>query len=574
MLGLASRARSARGRVYPTTALKSALADVDLLDLAPGSSLVGSSVDVSSERFDGDAFSLARWAAPDAHGDYLYAPDPPSLAEPFAEVSAYYHLARAARFFADRFDFALATPVEAWVSAQTADGVPYTNAAASLDEGGHGLIEIGQELPRDGVVVDYAADGLVLTHEYAHLAFASANDLDDHSDYPINMDALGLAIAPQALNEGMSDYWAATAFDDPDVRPPTASGDRELRRLDVVRRCPDDAWGEAHLDGALISSALWAIRSQVGSATADALGWDLIHQVAGSPTFAEIAALLSTSADARVAAGDLDAAGRARIAAILDERRLPQCGRSFPLADGVPQPGITPGASSAARLAMTPDADLCPLLRLAHARLPLALAYAIAVPPEPVRALRVTVDVARFDGAAASDGDFLYGLVVRRGAPPEFELLPLALGDDTVKALKQPTLSDYASPEVATPSTTFELTAADLALVPGETLYLQIVSAHCVDVRTTTTVQWLRPDAAGDDPDASDASSDASSARSEDVAAETARAQDDGCGGGDPDPASSLAVPLALALAAALRSWSARAAAARSGRWRATDPRA
>jgi hypothetical protein len=68
------------------------------------------------------------------------------------------------------------------------------------------------------------------------------------------VDPLGMHYDPLAVNEGTSDYWAATTQGDPHVGESLEGLDglgrsAALRDLDGALRCPNDLIGEGHFDG-------------------------------------------------------------------------------------------------------------------------------------------------------------------------------------------------------------------------------------------------------------------------------------------------------------------------------------
>jgi hypothetical protein len=119
--------------------------------------------------------------------------------------------------------------------------------------------------------VDDAEDGDVILHEYGH-AIQDAQ-------------SPGFGSSPEAgaIGEGFSDYWAATVtqtiapssdpacIGDWDATSYTATIPHCLRRIDTDLRYPDDLNGSVHHDGQIWSAALWDIRNEVGSRTADTL---------------------------------------------------------------------------------------------------------------------------------------------------------------------------------------------------------------------------------------------------------------------------------------------------------------
>lgn len=510
------RSHTALGRVYPLHPGAGEPEVVTLGALEPDATeLTSPAADVWSVAWVDGAATQVRLAAPDEAGDFLFDPAPGEAADPFAEVSAYHHLERALAFFADRFGGAPPGPVSALVNYEEAPGEGYSNAYAYMDESGQFATVFGQIDD-----LDFAYSALIASHELGHPFFDEANDTGDNTDYPVNIDAQGIHSAPAAMNEGMSDYWAGAITGDVDVLAYIAEEgelERSLRRLDNATRCPDDLIGEAHMDGALLSTTLWELRGALGAEAIDAVAWALIHQLEGAPTFADAAALIRDDVDAMVQDGALPAGSVEAAEAILASRGIDVCARSVPLVEGAPRVGTAIGADTVAK-ALGMDESLCSGLRLIGARVPLVVSYVATVPDTPIGGLALTLTVERLDGEPLPEADALYEVVLRKGAPPELALVPVPLGGMTLSIPNGVAEADQLTDGSPT---TVQLTTADVPLAPGDTVYVNILSAHCHTMRHTTALTWLPPapppvDAgAHGDADAGDAAADAGDAASD-----------------------------------------------------------
>jgi subtilisin-like proprotein convertase family protein len=119
--------------------------------------------------------------------------------------------------------------------------------------------------------VDDAEDAEIIAHEYGH-----AIQHDQVPGFPAGGMGEGAAVG-----EGWGDYWAADycarmsggwqdiylgEWDATSYR--TGDPPYYLRRLDNIHHYPDDFTGDAYNGGEIWSSALWAIRARIGSATA------------------------------------------------------------------------------------------------------------------------------------------------------------------------------------------------------------------------------------------------------------------------------------------------------------------
>ena len=227
--------------------------------------------------------------------DYLSAAH---FSDPFAEVHAYYHLDKVTRFAK-----ALGHPVDSHTplkilanvtmpsSALTSCAIAGWTAVADADRTHAKAVEIviGCEAlgagfsPMDnafylgadyesllgishgiyvgqGSTADWAYDGDIMYHEYAHGIAAQLNAISAG----MLLDDTGIDDSPSALGEGFSDFFAAALTNDP-VTGGYAGGRLGLtggiRRLDHSLVCPDYWVGEEHDDSQGWAGALWAART-------------------------------------------------------------------------------------------------------------------------------------------------------------------------------------------------------------------------------------------------------------------------------------------------------------------------
>ena len=252
-----SAMRHAKGRVYPTNPVKSSLEELPLLGLYKGDTLTGEHADVQRcAQVQESQLSCDRKAVPDAWGNYFFAPDDPSLEDPFAEVSAYFHVDSFHRYLAQRFGFArLGTQQQIKVIANfqykdlKGNMVGYPNAFfGDVDGDGRGDLVIGQ------AKTDYAYDGDVVYHEFTHSIVDEIAGLE-----PI-IDSEGFNLMPLALSEAFADLFAAIYTRDPVVGDYAGGNAGGIRNLVGQASCPDALQGESHTDGLIWGRAVWAIR--------------------------------------------------------------------------------------------------------------------------------------------------------------------------------------------------------------------------------------------------------------------------------------------------------------------------
>ncbi len=113
----------------------------------------------------------------------------------------------------------------------------------------------------DGGIPD-AQDPEIILHELGHALHWTAVP-----DYATSGTS-------RTVSEGLADYLACSHYDNPllaewDAAAYSHDCPPHLRRLDILRRYPDDAVGEVHQDGLIWASTLWGIRRAVGSQITD-----------------------------------------------------------------------------------------------------------------------------------------------------------------------------------------------------------------------------------------------------------------------------------------------------------------
>jgi hypothetical protein len=103
----------------------------------------------------------------------------------------------------------------------------------------------------------------VIYHEYTH-------GVNDHIYRPYGLPYIGES---GAIDEALSDYFAATITNDPEIGNGglVISSGQSLRNMDNSLVWPDDGVGEVHADGEILGGALWDLRDYVGRVAADSL---------------------------------------------------------------------------------------------------------------------------------------------------------------------------------------------------------------------------------------------------------------------------------------------------------------
>ena len=205
-----------------------------------------------------------------ADGNFYIEPNHGDLYDPFAEVQAYFHADRIARWLNDRFGIYLG------YSLQIFTNFPLTNAFfGDFDDDGDRDISFG--ISDDGFNLAYDSD--VVYHEFGHGIVRNLA-----GSMWMQADTLGNDWTPGALNEGVADTFAMILNPDPLLAESLGASDKwdlAIRNLEADRICPDDLRSQVHRSGEIWGSMAWNLISdpRVGEdLTADLLvgtiaGW-------------------------------------------------------------------------------------------------------------------------------------------------------------------------------------------------------------------------------------------------------------------------------------------------------------
>ena len=297
-----------RAEVYETNPVTSDLADVELPWLLPDSEVLeGLYADVARCRVRDGECRQRRTALADADGDFRYPPDDDdgSLQDPFAEVSAYWHVNRIRGVFRE-----LGLPLEAlpglqvWVNLADMDNAAYSPAEPML------LLGQGER--------DFAYDGDIVYHEYTHGVVSVTAELQSVS----GGDEQVFDYLPGALNEGLADQFSTALSGNPRLGE-YAGGyglDGEVRTMEGDARCPDDQIGEEHQDSQPWAQALWEVLGTLGQERFFTLSWSVLTTLLPDSGPADAAVVLQLLAEEELPAADATA-----IAAALEGHGLERC---------------------------------------------------------------------------------------------------------------------------------------------------------------------------------------------------------------------------------------------------------
>lgn len=374
ILLLTSRVEAQRMRVYPQNPQRTPATQVLNASHSPeAGTLTSRWIRVKSCIMNGKTpGSSCRWASvakADASGTFLYEPRqaPENTADPFAEVSAYFHADRALAYFQSLglLPDALAAPVELLVGArfplrklepretERVVSQPRAFYLSPADPLGQAVrTSVGTEGPLIwlgfGKTADTAYAGDLIAHEMTHAV------LDRGRVPQWAMAEEGANGESLALAEALADYFAAAITEDPLLGESVVGpGGRDLRS--EQERSFDT--GVAHEDGQRLARCLWRTRSRLRAPERERLDRQVFrialqpNQVRGLQDFAaELRRQLS--ADRTVVATLNSELKRTRL---LD--RWPQVLNITPLGPEVP-PGVMfeiPGRRAFAKVVAVPS---------------------------------------------------------------------------------------------------------------------------------------------------------------------------------------------------------------------------
>jgi hypothetical protein len=273
--------------------------------------------------------NLKKTIEPDEQGSYLGVEVPEDLLDPndsFAELMMFYHVNFIHDYYKDVQGFdGMDFPLEAYVNLMgyiemenplpdfPTGWVTFDNAMFMPGEGFVELEEMAEEILAEyldieddlalpfendailfmqGESLDFAYDADVIYHEYTH-AVVGGDRL-----FGTAVDEYGTDASPTAINEAYADYFACSVLGDPiesEYALAMLSGDAS-RDLSEFKSCPQDYYGEEHIDGRIYSSALWAIREALGKEDADTIIFNALLTFSKLTAFEEAA--LATIAEA------------------------------------------------------------------------------------------------------------------------------------------------------------------------------------------------------------------------------------------------------------------------------------
>lgn len=316
------------------------LSQVTLADLQGDKSrLTGKSSRVLSCQTNSQPCAAVQHAAADEAGNFFYVPEEGSNMDAFAEVNAYFHIWRAANYFQANHGIT-------WTCACGAENLRVILDSASdpsedptlavyvpnrCETFECGSIVLGVGRNAEGELRNFAYDGDVLYHEYAHAVIDERN-----GNAGVRIDEQGVSYEPSSVREGGADYFAAAIGGDPHIAEHLAGigflpESEALRSIDKPLRCPTDLTGNGHKDGRIFGGALWEARAILTPSIADDIVVHVLLEAGNQPTMSETIERLLTELQSQRANDNITAEQFDAVEEIFDAHGLIGCARIAPL---------------------------------------------------------------------------------------------------------------------------------------------------------------------------------------------------------------------------------------------------
>ncbi|MBN2724852.1 MAG: hypothetical protein JXR95_12340 [Deltaproteobacteria bacterium] len=503
---------SALGRVFLLDPSTGDATDVELLNTIDGTELGGHGALFSVYNCvtapesgmmggpDIENMEVEPVTAVEGTSDYLYDPliDVVDYTEFAGAVNLYYHVDRMATRF-EELGYTTTTPLSIIANVHSEDTggtkIPYDNAFYTPTSDGNDMITAGQ-----GTEIDLAYGGDVIMHEFTHSVIAHTSIGLETPQF----DEYGIARMPLGIHEGLADYFPSSLNDTPvmgawALESIEAGASRDLSNNN--KSCPEDLWGEEHMDGELIGAFSWHIRTVLGSEKADNVLFETLVRLPNAPTFKDFYDSAIITIDEWIADGEVAEEDKTSIVQVGQEKGLDICGRDIPLdgdysvnSFGLDMLGAYMGADCATvRNYVGPQGVAIPTM----------FQYRLDI-PEDVTELTVTPIFSSLE----SGNDFQWNIYAKTGSMVEYEMVSLFGG------LELPRISNYDKvwPETGANTTSSESftwsIADDPALPSGSTVYFAVTNMNCP--MTTLTIDYTTSTDPIENPDAGvDAETDA-----------------------------------------------------------------
>ncbi len=480
VLSVVSMVFDVLGRVYPVNPVASPdTVDATLTHLddetAPGNVLEGWDGLVRVSTYTGgsvqqgwDTVTYEHMALGDDNGDFLYDATSvqPIYDEPFTEVNLYYHINKIRSYYVDVHGTVFDRTLYGLANYHENDQ-PYDNAFFTPVSDTEVVLALGQ-----GTDSDFGYDGDVIYHEYTHFMIDTVSGLHALDGY---FDEWGRSQMPGAIHEGLADYFSCTNTGDPVIGEYSmAAYARDLANQDGV--CPNNLFGEPHMDGEIIGGTTWQVRELLGAERADDAIYGAVTLLTPSATFDDFAQALLSVLQTMESDGTVNASEVAQVQSLLDARGLLGCGRFLDLSDGTAKTHALVGFDD---LGAQMGADCATMRQYFGYWLPGTFQFKIDA-PQDVSNIRIRFSMSQIPGT-----DLLYKFWVRKDEMVHYRLEELFGGFN----IAVPQDFDFESDEMTAAQGGVVLDATSTPpLEAGGVYYVAIGTRNCPSTMATFQV--------------------------------------------------------------------------------------
>lgn len=417
--------------------------------------------------------TMEHLALGDDNGNFLYdATDfQPLYDDPFTEVNLYYHLNRSLSYFTDVHGVQFSRKMYGLAN-YTENNQPYENAFFTPVTLTEVVMATGQ-----GIQVDYGFDADVVMHEFGHYVIDEVAGLTYIEEY---FDEWGRSQMPGALHEGLADYFSCTISGD-GLLGEYSLGYSSRNLGNNTQICPDDMYGEPHMDGEVVGGTNWEIRQILGRELADDIIFGGLSLLTPYSTFRDFALGVQTSAQALFNNGQLTQGQLDQVVEILTNRGLFACGRYLEMTAGQLQQTHLLGFDAfGSMLGVT-----CQQARqFISYFIPGPFQYKV-VAPDPLEHDMLQFNVQQSD--AGSNPDLIYKVFVRQQEMVHYRLESLF----GYMQISVPESYDYETEELTEVSTRVTLTPETTPpLVAGGEYYFALGYRNCPTTNAQVNITW------------------------------------------------------------------------------------
>jgi len=484
----------AMGRIYPENPMITpSTQDATLLHLddenGPGNVLEG--YDGAVKVYTQTGKTIQDWpnmeyehlALGDNNGDFLQydaTSIQPVYDEPFTEVNLYHQITRIRDYFTTVHGVSFQQDLLGFANYHE-NGQPFDNAFFSPINMSQSVLVLGQ-----GTSADFGYDADVIFHEFTHYVIDTVAHLSGQY-----FDEWGRLALTGAINEGLADYFSCSNFDDPTVGEyALGTYARDLSQQNGV--CPDDIYGEPHMDGEIIGGVTWQIHEAIGAVEADDAIFGAITMLTPTASYKDFAEAVHTTVASMVSDGDLTTQDASDVDDLMKARNLFDCDRAMPLDnEGTTLPAYQVGLDT---MGNQLGANCQTMRQYFPYWIPGNFQYKVTAPDD------VSGIALHFHIQQTPANDLLYKVFIRKGQLVHYQMQTVQGGFQISVAQDY----DAESPDITAATSDFTIDANSTpALEPGAEYYFAVGYRNCPDVQlqfsATTEPVTVQTDGGVDD---------------------------------------------------------------------------